>query len=135
IHELGHVLAALAFRTEQSTINVGSGIPLIKGKIGKVRFNIRCLVFHGAHSINERKDEFSDHQKAWICLGGPLLNAIVFFLLFLTPSFDRFSPVTLFYLFNGYLAIANLIPFRIKEKKSDGYRFIQCIKNDGTRRG
>ncbi|MGI8315416.1 site-2 protease family protein [Halobacillus mangrovi] len=128
IHELGHVLTALIFRAEQSYINVGYGFPLIKGKIGRVRISIRCLLFHGAHSINEREDPFSDRQKALICLGGPLLNAVVFLFLFITPPLMRTNPVMLFYLFNAYLAIVNILPFKIKGKKSDGFRFIQSLK-------
>lgn len=135
IHELGHILPALMFKSERSSIIIGRGPLLMKLQFGKVRLEMNWLFFQGAHSASERTDEFTNREKAWISFGGPLLNALVAMTCFwvLLPSESRV--ILIFAFFNGYLAIVNSIPFSFKGKKSDGYQFLQGLLTRTILRG
>ncbi|SFF62630.1 hypothetical protein SAMN05216353_103192 [Halobacillus alkaliphilus] len=129
IHEMGHVLFAMIFRAEKSYIIIGAGRTIYNFRVGKLQVYVRMFFFNGGHSINEKTPSFSFKEKAWISMGGPLLNGVVASLLFLRPVTEQPEVFFYFYLFNGYLAITNSFPFYIKGIKSDGYRFFQYFRS------
>ncbi|UOQ42658.1 site-2 protease family protein [Halobacillus salinarum] len=134
IHECGHVIPALCFRSDFSLISVGSGREIMKVRIGKLHFQCRLILFHGAYSLNERNEKFSLRERAIISICGPVMNAAGAAVLWMSSLVHISFSVYLFGLFNLYLALVNLVPFRIKGKSSDGYRFIQliCKSNEDT---
>lgn len=127
IHEWGHVLPALWSRADQSEISIGSGKRLFSITMKRVRIHFHMVFFHGAHSLNERRIQFSKVEKAWVSLGGPLLNGVVAVTLLLGPWDQLSSHVQWFGWFNAYLAIVNCVPFHLKGRKSDGYRFFEAF--------
>lgn len=78
--------------------------------------------------MNERHDEFSIREKAYISAGGPFLNGVMALIYFVWPPFLMYDVVTLFLLFNFYLAIVNLIPFVFRGNASDGYHLLKYAK-------
>ena len=130
IHELGHAIAAVSLNANYIEITLGSGreLYILKWK----QYVIRCnrIYFIGGVANYERNKPFTSKEMIWLTLFGPLFNgitaSIIFFLLIIYPNVY----LQLLFWFNIWLAIANLIPFRIKEKQTDGYTIIQLIKNN-----
>jgi hypothetical protein len=133
IHELGHVLPGLFFGSERSIIHIGRGSTLFCWRGKKLELSIQLWFFQGAYSINERSPVFSNHEKIWISVGGPLLNGLLAFILFVFFSELKLPYVKVFLLFNLYLAVVNLIPFSFKGKGSDGYRVWQLLQRKWKR--
>ncbi|WP_079479899.1 site-2 protease family protein [Halobacillus salinus] len=127
LHECGHVLPALGLRAEQSQISIGSGKRLFSLSFRRVKIHIHTIFFHGAHSLNERSIQFTKKEKAWISVGGPLLNGAISWVGFMVLNDHVSYHLSLFVWFNAYLAVVNSIPFRIKGRESDGYRFLQSF--------
>ncbi|WP_405101338.1 site-2 protease family protein [Oceanobacillus sp. FSL H7-0719] len=129
IHEFGHALAAIAIRANDITITIGSGreFYVVKWK----RYIVKCNIFYfiGGASNYERDEPFTSKEMIWLTLLGPVFNGIaagvIYFLLMIFPNVY----LEIFFWFNMWLAIANLIPFRINEKQTDGYAIIQLLKN------
>ncbi|WP_075036774.1 site-2 protease family protein [Halobacillus dabanensis] len=128
VHELGHVLPGLFFGSERSNIHIGRGSSLLHCRGKKLELSIHVWFFQGAYSINERSPAFSNFEKVWISIGGPLLNGLFALILSLFFSEAENPFVKVFLLFNLYLAIVNLIPFSFKGKGSDGYHVWQLLK-------
>ncbi|RWZ60215.1 hypothetical protein EQV77_02670 [Halobacillus fulvus] len=120
-HELGHVMMARLCRAEQSEIRIGTGRELFALVTGRMRVQVGWIFFHGAHSVNTRKQEFNRFEKAMISVGGPLINSGCAALIMLTPLHDLSRQFVILGWFNVYLTVINLIPFSLKGKKSDGY--------------
>ncbi|CDQ19443.1 site-2 protease family protein [Halobacillus karajensis] len=128
IHELGHIIPGLLFRSDHSELHLGRGKVLLSWKQKRVRVCIHLLFFQGAYSLNERESFFSNREKIWISAGGPLLNGLTASSLFFLSLEEGYGSFTLPFLFNLYLAVINLIPFSLKGKVSDGYRILQALK-------
>ncbi|WP_431799048.1 site-2 protease family protein [Halobacillus andaensis] len=126
IHELGHILGGALCRAEHSVLTIGAGSSIIRIKFQKLHIIIGSLYFWGGHSANIKNPGFTRFQKVLISLGGPAANAVVCTLLIYTNS-ERAGWIDLFLLFNLYLAISNLIPFRIGRRKSDGYLIFENL--------
>lgn len=127
LHECGHVLPALWFQADQSHLSLGSFKKLCSLRVYRVHIHIHALFFHGAHSINERSIEFTKKEKACISIGGPLMNGMISCIGFLLGTELSSFHYELFIWFNAYLAIVNSIPFRIRRRESDGYRFFRSF--------
>ncbi|MGP4060143.1 site-2 protease family protein [Halobacillus sp. H74] len=129
VHELGHVLPGLLFRSQRCVIHLGRGRLIHQVKFKKLHIKVGLLFFQGAYSINERQKQFSPWQKAWISGGGPLLNAVVSLLLFFIFWTRVNDYLSLFFLFNLYLAVVNIVPFSFRGRRSDGYLLLQWLKH------
>ncbi|MFQ3542923.1 site-2 protease family protein [Halobacillus rhizosphaerae] len=127
IHELGHVTVALFLGAENSLISLGSGQEILKGRIGKLDFRIHLFLFHGAYSLNENKQSFTNSQQALISMGGPVMNVCLSAALYFTGISQLSVLLHWLFLFNLYLAVVNLVPISIKGRKSDGYRIVKCF--------
>lgn len=128
IHELGHLFPGLYFRADHSVLHLGRGKVIGRWEKSGVHVYIHLFFFQGAYSVNERKPPFKDFEKAWISIGGPLLNALTAFVLFLWFKEQGGDLLRISFLFNTYLALVNLVPFSIKGKGSDGYQLWSIVK-------
>lgn len=125
IHESGHVLMALIFRSDRSEIFLGSGKRVYTFIFKNVRLHLHQIIFFGAYSINEKVSDFSNKQKALISIAGPCLNGGVALFIFTSPWKELSTIFLLFGWFNLYLAVTNSFPFHFKGRKSDGFRFFE----------
>ncbi|MFC7060507.1 site-2 protease family protein [Halobacillus seohaensis] len=128
IHEMGHTGIGLFSGSKRSVLTIGLGPPIIRIKLHKLHIIIHALYFFGGYSSNEKNSGFSPLQKILISLGGPLANGLfASFLIMTTRSFVNEPFIDLLIMFNLYLAVINLVPFRLGRRKSDGYRVLQTM--------
>ncbi|UOQ93637.1 site-2 protease family protein [Halobacillus shinanisalinarum] len=127
IHELGHTIVGLWSGAERSSLSLGIGPTLFKCKIKRLTVQLHCIFFIGGYSYNEKEVNFTPKQQAMISLGGPLSNAICAAILYMSDLPQQGQVLQLFYLFNLYLALVNMIPFRLKGRESDGCRFLRGL--------
>lgn len=128
IHELGHAVAAITIKAKYAEITIGSGRELCVFKWKKYIMRCNCFYFIGGVSKYERNTPFTSKEMIWVTLLGPVFNGIlaiiIFFLLKAYPN----NYLQILFLFNLWLAFANLIPLRLNEKQTDGYTIMQLIK-------
>jgi len=128
LHESGHVLGARSVHADKITLRIGRGKPLITQNRGKTQLIINRCFFIGGLTESEREPPYSRKEKIWISFLGPAVNGflamISFLLLYIYPN--KF--LTLFLLFNVWMAAGNFLPFRIGESQTDGYTILQLLK-------
>ncbi|MFD1018550.1 site-2 protease family protein [Thalassobacillus hwangdonensis] len=127
IHELGHGLAAISLKQTQAVVRIGSGKKLLSIVIGTVHIQIHAVFFFGGTTDSIRNTPFSKREEAWISVGGPVANLMLFSGLYIFLPGGHNGAIQLLMLFNLYLACFNLIPFKVNGKISDGYRVMQAI--------
>ena len=127
IHELGHAIGAYFVKSEKIELSIGAGKKLLSLYVGKLSIHIHMLYMLGGYSVSERDPYYSKHEQVIISLLGPLLNGLVgIFSLLLFPTYSSRILLT-FTLFNFWLCIINLIPYRIGSRQSDGYAIIRTL--------
>ena len=137
IHELGHVLLAKQFGIKETEIVLGIGPEWFRFSCAAIRFRVHYLVFLGGYSTNSREGVLSPEKVAFISLGGPLFNiASILLALPLLSEYD-FLLFHLFILFSSWIGLVNLIPFKMGNRRSDGwqiatslYRLVKIRRND-----
>ncbi|HLS67404.1 MAG TPA: site-2 protease family protein [Pseudogracilibacillus sp.] len=121
-HELGHALMALVFRASNVSIHIGRGKHLCHLTLRRFSLWIYMNVFLYYMTEYERTDPFTHRERIMIALMGPIVNGLIGFTSFLLYKELFTNKVLLFCtLFNWWLMIANLFPFKIGQKQSDGY--------------
>ncbi len=128
IHELGHLLGAKFLKADRVTIYLGAGRKLFTLSFKKMTLNLSLLIMFNAHTQSERKQNFTNKELAFITMMGPLFSLIftgVFSLLFIITTSEL---IFYFFLFNLWLAVINLVPFKTKNQKSDGYLIWNLLK-------
>ncbi|MDC3413098.1 M50 family metallopeptidase [Aquibacillus sp. 3ASR75-11] len=125
-HELGHGLASLLLKASRVNLVLGSGKRLLTFKWNRLVITIHRVFFLGGYSNSERNDEFSRLEQIIICISGPLCNLIVAGGLSTLEIENNMAG--LFILFNIWLGVINLIPFKIGQKPSDGYKIFTLLK-------
>ncbi|WP_188453748.1 site-2 protease family protein [Virgibacillus oceani] len=126
IHELGHIIGAKLVKADSVTLSIGSGKSVCKFNIKRLHIRLHALYFIGGIAYSERSIPYKTGEIIWITLCGPVFNGI--FAMLVSVLFDLTNGFyQLLVLFNCWLAIVNIIPFRLKEKQSDGYTIIQTI--------
>ncbi|MGE8203387.1 site-2 protease family protein [Heyndrickxia sp. NPDC080065] len=129
IHELGHALGAWMMRADDIEINIGSGPKLFSLQSKKWTIHFYLLYILGAHTSSQRVPYFSNTEKIVIAILGPLVNGVIGFIIEQWGPVDASNIWQLFALFNFWLFIMNLIPYRISGKQSDGYTILQTLLN------
>lgn len=138
IHEMGHVLFAKLFGIKETEIVLGIGPEWFHFSHASIRYRVHYLVFLGGYSTNSREGVLSPEKVAFISLGGPLFNiASIFLVLPLLSEYDLLL-LHLFILFSSWVGLVNLIPFKMGNRRSDGwqiatslYRLVKIRRNDG----
>ncbi|MFC4323563.1 site-2 protease family protein [Litchfieldia salsa] len=129
LHECGHIIIAKLMKLDGLEIVIGSGPSLLLFFVIGIKVQINMVYFVGGYSTNTSVQEIKEWQKGLISLGGPLLNlflAIVFFMLFnMNHMVDE-----LLVLFNVWVGIVNLIPYKLMKKESDGYVFVKSMYHE-----
>lgn len=129
IHEGGHLLGAASVQANHISLSIGTGREIISFSCRQVRITIHLFFFLGGLAQSEREKPYTPLEIIWITVAGILssgLFAVIFYLVYNTYGN---AYVNLFYLFNGWLAVANSIPFKMKDKQSDGYVIYKILQN------
>ncbi len=131
LHELGHYFMTKFYFVDNVTISVGSGKKLIHFKFKSLTFVLRIFPYGGA-TFFELTSYLSPLKQIWISLGGPLLNGFIAILLFSQVLGNDLDFITLwlqwFALFNLWVCVMNLIPYKIGTFYSDGWVIVKAIR-------
>lgn len=136
-HEIGHLVGASLMRATSVQLTIGLGKPLWQTKFANIHIMIRRFFLVNSVTSTVRTVPFSNREKITITMMGPLFSSMLTIITFI--AYNVFIPTDvlyLFYMFNLWLVIINLIPFRIKHKQSDGYTIcallIQRYRRENT---
>jgi len=122
IHELGHVYGATRMKATKVQLSIGIGSTLFQRDTNKFEIILRRFFLVHYATATVREEPFRRSEKLFITIMGPLFNAICAFSLFLIEYYVyTHLIIQLFMLFNIWLVVMNLIPFKIGQKHSDGY--------------
>ncbi|MFB4166374.1 site-2 protease family protein [Virgibacillus sp. JSM 102003] len=127
LHEAGHIIGAKSLNADRMRLTIGSGTIVRTFFISKVQITIRAIFFLGGLASSERKNMYKPYELIWIALCGPLTNGFVAFLLYIIYTAYPSNYLLLLLLFNLWIGIINLVPFRFKEKQSDGYTIVKAL--------
>lgn len=127
VHELGHAFGAKRVKGKHITIVLGAGKKVFEFYLVKIKIEIKAFYFLGAYTKSRKDPNYTKRDVFWITFFGPLNNLVfTFFLLYLDGIFMN-PYMRLMLLFNLWMFVVNLIPFKIKEKRSDGYILFNSV--------
>ncbi|WP_163969905.1 M50 family metallopeptidase [Oceanobacillus halotolerans] len=127
IHEFGHAIGARMRGADNVNLSLGTGNKCIHFNLNNIHITICSLYFLGGLVWSNRSTPYSNSELVLIALSGPISNGMVALVSFIPFYFIPNSYLSVFILFNLWLCIMNLIPFKIKQKKSDGYTIWQVL--------
>lgn len=127
IHETGHAIAARIVKADQIQLSIGLGRKIKDFSIGYVQIKIHLLFFLGGFVQSERRQPYQLLEKISIAFFGPLHNIIYAVLFYYINLYVERELIQLLFLFNLWLAIMNMIPFKIKGRRSDGYTILKIL--------
>lgn len=121
IHELGHGIGARIAKADQINLIVGSGKRIIRFVITSFDIQIGLLFFTSGYTISNRDKQYSSFEVMYITFLGPLFNAMFVCIFFLLYQHISTNYILVFMLYNAWLFIVNILPFKINGRESDGY--------------
>ncbi|GGB33889.1 hypothetical protein F3157_04880 [Virgibacillus dakarensis] len=131
LHELGHVLGAKWAKADSITLSVGAGKKLITFSFKQIQIDVFTLFFLGGSAYSERNIPYKPMEKICISLAGPVSNGLAAAIVcVLFGSSNVFVQVLI--LFNIWLAVINIIPFKLNGKQSDGYTIVKTVSQTYT---
>ncbi|MDY0405663.1 site-2 protease family protein [Virgibacillus sp. 179-BFC.A HS] len=121
LHECGHMLGAVMEKAYPIIMHIGRGKKRFHLHIKHLDLFIYSWYFLGGMTDMTRTIPYSTKKMIFTTLSGPLCSLIiaVFFLLLFEFTLSRYA--LLWGLFNGWLGLSNLIPYKLGKKCSDGY--------------
>jgi len=127
IHEGGHAIGALLVRADHINLSIGLG-----KKIGTISFRnfqitVHMLFFLGGFVQSYRNASYRIIEVVCITLFGPINNGLFAILFYLLDGIYYNQYIHLLFLFNLWLALMNIIPYKIKGKQSDGYTILRIL--------
>ncbi|MBD8071485.1 site-2 protease family protein [Bacillus sp. PS06] len=126
LHEVGHGLVARVMKIDGVEVVIGTGPMLVSFQFGGIHFQFHAIYFFGAYTTNLSAHEVSEWQRGLISLGGPLVNVGVAILAYLLLDMNHMIS-ELFVLFNVWVGLVNLIPYKLLKRESDGLIFIKSM--------
>ncbi|MBY7143452.1 M50 family metallopeptidase [Virgibacillus sp. NKC19-3] len=132
LHEAGHAAAARTVGADQITLSIGLGKRINTVIFANVHITFHAIFFLGGLAKSERVIPYKSWEIIWITIVGPCTNAFFAFLFYILYGMYPNDYLQLLFLFNMWLAFVNIIPFKIKEKCSDGYLILQTISRKDT---
>ena len=131
IHELGHIVGARLNKATNIKLTIGTGRIIFQKSCYYIKIVVRLILFIGISTASHRTVRFSHNEKFFIALLGPVFSLLFALLLCLLYIFYiNYDSLQLAYLFNFWLFIINMIPFRVGQKQSDGYTMYRMIKKN-----
>ncbi|MRG86460.1 M50 family metallopeptidase [Salinibacillus xinjiangensis] len=134
LHELGHAGSAYLLKADCIHFSIGIGKERKVIRVGRLFIHLHTLPFMGGHAASEKELDFSKMEKILISSAGPLVNGLVAVLILSLFPLGTSNILSLTFYFNLWLAIMNIIPFRVGQKKSDGYVCMEIIFNTFRRK-
>lgn len=129
IHEIGHMAGAIIVKADNVHLSIGQGKKVFTVSLRKLVIHIHAIFFMGGQATSKREKPYGPMDILLITISGPLMNvflASAIYFLFKVHSSDY---ILLFIFFNLWVGLGNLIPFKIREKYSDGYIIFHTLIN------
>lgn len=127
-HEIGHVTGATLMKASSTRLTLGVGKKIWQGQIQNIDIIIRRLFLVNSFTSTVRERPFLKKEKLIITLMGPAYNGVLAVILYgIYYIFLQSQLIYIFFLFNVWLVIINLLPFKIGQKESDGYTIYRLI--------
>lgn len=127
LHEVGHACAARIINADLIIITIGRGKKLKTVCFKKLQIIIYNIYFLGGVAESKRNNPYQSLEIIWIAFSGPIFSGIVAFLFYMLNVLYPNNYLQLLFWFNVWLAVVNMIPFKINEKQTDGYMIIKLI--------
>jgi Zn-dependent protease len=127
LHEFGHALAAKSVNADNIIISVGKGKRLKIFYFSSMQLVIHTTFFLGGLAESQRLKPYKPGEVVWIAILGPITNGIIAFLFYMLDEIIANNYLQLFYWFNVWIAVVNIIPIKVKDKYTDGYMIMQVI--------
>ncbi|MFD1360604.1 M50 family metallopeptidase [Lentibacillus salinarum] len=128
VHEIGHVMAAGILGADRMTLSIGTGLTVYRSSWHKTAVSIQLLFFLGGMASSERKVPYRKREQIMIAAFGPLTSLSAAFLCAGLYAIFPTNYLLLLVLFNVWLALVNMIPFRFGGKQSDGYTIYKTMR-------
>ncbi|TFJ93769.1 site-2 protease family protein [Lentibacillus salicampi] len=128
VHELGHVLGAKSVEADQVFLSIGAGTTVYRTKWKHIHMTMRILFFIGGLTSSKRKVPYQRHEQIRIAALGPFSSFLAAVLCYALYTVYPNNYLMLLLLFNLWVAVVNIIPFRFKGKPSDGYTILSVIR-------
>lgn len=129
IHEMGHLIGAKTVNANQLTLTLGIGKDRFTFKVKGITIIMRTIFFISGSTMTSRDRNFNRLERIWISIFGPLFNVLFANICIIIYMKYSYNIILLFFLFNIWLGIVNLIPYKIKGKCSDGYIILASLVN------
>ena len=127
IHESGHVLGAMFVRADNIHLSIGLGKPLTTFSLKKLHITVHRLFFLGGSVKSERYPPFRKLELFCVTVLGSINNGFFALLFYFLNEVHYNNYIQFLCIFNLWLMIVNLLPFKLKEKQSDGYTLLKMI--------
>ncbi|HLR73976.1 MAG TPA: site-2 protease family protein [Virgibacillus sp.] len=129
IHELGHVIGASLVKSDRIMLSIGTGKKLGTISLKNVDISIHTLFFLGGYTYYERKDTYQSNELIWMTILGPISSCLFAYIFYYCYQVAPNSYFKLLFLFNAWLTIVNIVPFKFRRKSSDGYIIVKLLTN------
>ena len=113
IHELGHVFGAKTVKAENITLSIGLGRKLMTIPFKRFQLTIHAFFFLGGFVRNKRSVPFDQWEIIRITIFGPLNNGLFAIIFYGIHQFLPNDYILVLLFFNLWLAIVNIIPFKL----------------------
>ena len=128
VHELGHAFAAYFLKADKIIVTLGIGKKLKTFKVKNINIIIHLCLMLNAYTCSERHNKFTKKEFSIITIMGPVMSLFMSIFFYYAYAILETEFIFYFFLFNIWLTISNLIPFKIGQRQSDGYVFLKLLK-------
>lgn len=128
IHESGHLIGAKIVKADHISLTIGLGKKVGTFTFKNIELNIHAYFFVGGYVRNKRETPYKLLEMLCIIGCGPIHNGVFAAILYFLNSVFLNQYIHILFLFNLWLALVNIIPFKIKDKQSDGYMIFKILR-------
>lgn len=128
IHESGHMIGSILTGSNHVHLSIGHGREIASFSTEKLHISIHLCFFLSGQAISKRNRPYKTWELVFISICGPLNNVIFVFLFYIIYNSMPSKYILLLLFFNGWLALTNIIPYKVNKKQSDGYIVMEAIK-------
>ncbi|GGA60925.1 site-2 protease family protein [Ornithinibacillus halotolerans] len=127
VHELGHLIGAKLAKADSITLLHGRGRTVQQFSFKNINIQFGWLFFTTGLTKSNREQAYHPNEKIYISFMGPFFNGIIVFIFYFLYQLLPNAYISLVVLYNSWLFIMNIIPFKIGKQRSDGYIIIREI--------
>lgn len=127
VHEAGHIFAAKFIQTEKISLSIGIGKKIAEQTYKVVQIQLHLIYFIGARIQSERTKPYHKLEIIFVSICGPISNLLFGLLLYIIYFVHPNPYISLLLFYNCWLAVVNIIPFRIRGMQSDGYMIWKAL--------